>query len=103
MIKSHKGFYQVELAIVSLLDQSSFATRSGTRSDARMTQQTQTVEKAVSLMRMALALLDRVNERCAALHLQHALDVATDQPLLQPGEEIDPDLIKRILGPNRLH
>ena len=54
-------------------------------------------------MRMALALLDRVDERCAALHLQHALDVATDQPPLQPGEEIDPDLIERILGPNRLH
>lgn len=65
----------------------------------RMTQHTQSVETAVSLMRMALALLDRADKRYAALHLQQALDIATDQPPLQPGEEIDPELIEQILCP----
>ncbi len=40
-----------------------------------------TIEIAVSLMRMALALLDRAGEDDAAIRLQHAIDIATRQPV----------------------
>ncbi|GGE97793.1 hypothetical protein GCM10011404_33640 [Sphingomonas prati] len=57
------------------------------------------LETAVALMRMALALLDEAGELSAATHLQHAIDVATDQQPMQQGEEIPPELIERFLGP----
>ena len=65
-----------------------------------MVQQTQTIKVAVSLMRIALALLDRAQEGVAAVHLQHALDLATNQPPMKLGDEIDDELIERILAPS---
>ena len=49
-------------------------------------------------MQMALAILDTEDEADAGCYLQHAIDIVTRQPCLQPGDEIDPDLIDRILG-----
>lgn len=52
-------------------------------------------ETALSLMQRALALYDREGEgsTLAACHLQAAIDAATGAKPLQPGEEIDPDLL----------
>lgn len=61
-------------------------------------QDPRSIDTAVSLMRMALALLDRAGEGVAALHLQHAIDVATGQQPLQEGDVIDEELIERLLG-----
>ena len=44
-------------------------------------------------MRMALALLDQLGETDTAMHLQWAIDIATKQPVMQPGDEIDPKLL----------
>lgn len=61
-------------------------------------------EAALSLMRMALALYDR-NGRgatCAACHLQAAIDAESGARPLQPGDEIDADLLASFgLGPGR--
>lgn len=56
------------------------------------------IDAAVALMQMALAILDAEDEADAGCYLQHAIDIVTRQPCLQPGDEIDPDLIDRILG-----
>lgn len=53
---------------------------------------------ALALMRMALPLLDKAGEGLAACHLQSAIDVATRQAPMRPGEELDPALIERHLG-----
>lgn len=58
-----------------------------------MTEQGSEQSTAVSLMRMALALLDRVGASSSACHLQAAIDDATGAKPLQPGEDIDPDLL----------
>lgn len=52
-------------------------------------------DTALSLMRMALALYDRDGEATttAACHLQTAINAATGAKCLQPGEEIDPDVL----------
>lgn len=44
---------------------------------------------AVSLMRMALALLDRDGEVCAAVHLQRSIDLATDAPVPRTVDEME--------------
>ena len=44
---------------------------------------------AVSLMRMALALLDDAGQGHASLHLQRAIDLATDAPVPRTVEEMD--------------
>ncbi len=53
---------------------------------------------AISLMKMALALLDRDGETYAAIYLQSALDIVQNTPPMQPGEELPPDLVERYLG-----
>lgn len=59
-----------------------------------MTAQQNNLDTAVSLMRMALGLLDRDSRALgAACHLQAAIDDATGAKPLQPGEEIDPELL----------
>lgn len=47
-------------------------------------------QTAVSLMRMALALLDRAGERASvgACHLQAAIDATTGARPMQPGERL---------------
>ncbi|MBB4619644.1 hypothetical protein [Sphingomonas abaci] len=52
-------------------------------------------ETALSLMKRALATYDRNGEgaTAAACYLQAAIDAATGAKPLQPGEEIDPDLL----------
>jgi hypothetical protein len=57
------------------------------------------IETAVVLMRMALALLDAAGEVSAATYLQNAIDVATNEQPMKPGEEIPPEVIERFLGP----
>ncbi|OHC90519.1 MAG: hypothetical protein A2095_13605 [Sphingomonadales bacterium GWF1_63_6] len=42
---------------------------------------------------MALALLDRAEASSTACHLQAAIDNATGAKPLQPGGEVDPDLL----------
>ena len=59
-----------------------------------MVDQARALDTAVSLMRMALALLDQVNEMDAAVHLQWSIDIATKQPIMQPGDELDPELVR---------
>ena len=46
-----------------------------------MTEVKSELTTAVSLMRMALALLDRADAPLAAARLQHAIDIATDAPI----------------------
>lgn len=43
---------------------------------------------AITLMRMALALLDREGRPDAAARLQHAIDTATGEPPMQAGDEV---------------
>lgn len=51
---------------------------------------------ALSLMRMALALLDRCGESTGAARLQHAIDTVERRPIGAPGDsEID-----RVFGPS---
>lgn len=57
------------------------------------------IETAVALMRMALALLDAAGELNVAVQLQHAINVATNEQPMQPGEEIPPEVLERFLGP----
>lgn len=66
-----------------------------------MVDQTPEMRTAVSLMRMALALLDRIEAVHAAAHLQWAIDVATDQPAMKPGDELDPELLDRFIPDRR--
>ncbi|PZU06004.1 hypothetical protein [Sphingomonas sp.] len=44
---------------------------------------------AVSLMRMALGLLDKAGKTTAAAYLQHAIDVAIDAPIPRTVEEVE--------------
>lgn len=53
---------------------------------------------ALSLMRMALPLLDRAGNSWAACHLQQAIDAAEGNPPIQPGDELAPELIDRLAG-----
>ena len=50
---------------------------------------------ALSLMRMALALLDRDGERCGAAYLQQAIDVTARVPIPTSEADIDPELLAR--------
>lgn len=58
-------------------------------------EQSKGLATAISLMKMALALLDDAQEDTAAIHLQHAIDVATREPAMLPGDEISPELEAR--------
>ncbi|WCT75540.1 hypothetical protein PQ455_19485 (plasmid) [Sphingomonas naphthae] len=53
-------------------------------------------KRALVLMRKALALYDQDGEHTttAACHLQAAIDAAIGAKRLQPGEEIDPDVLE---------
>lgn len=51
---------------------------------------------AVSLMRMALALLDLANKPWAACHLQQAIDMAEDKRSLSSVDEFTPELIEAL-------
>lgn len=53
------------------------------------------LKAAISLMRMALALLDKAGASTAAARLQHAIDTATGEPAIRPGDEIDPATFAR--------
>lgn len=57
------------------------------------------MNKAVSLMREALELLDNAGAATPACHLQAAIDAAEDVEPLRPGETISQELEDRILGP----
>ena len=46
--------------------------------------------RAVALMHLALELLDRAGEHCAAAHLQHAISVAEREPLRTQGDDLMP-------------
>jgi hypothetical protein len=59
-----------------------------------MTEQSNELKTAISLMRMALALLDRTGEQHAGCYLQHAISVAEGEEPLREGQEIDPALIE---------
>ena len=52
-------------------------------------------ETALSLMQKALAIYDRTGDGATmiACHLQAAVDAATGAKPLQPGEEIDPEVL----------
>lgn len=43
----------------------------------------------LSLMKMALALLDRDGKKAPACHLQQAIDCYLDKPCSRPGPELD--------------
>lgn len=60
-----------------------------------MVDQPPEMKTAVSLMRMALAQLDRSGALHPAAHLQWAIDVATDQPAMKPADKLDPELLER--------
>ncbi len=44
---------------------------------------------ALNFMKQALELLDNIEERVAALHLQHAIDVLTGAPIPRSDEEME--------------
>ena len=54
---------------------------------------------ALSLMRMAIALLDKAGAVLPACHLQAAIDATEDDRPMVEGDTIDPALEARILGP----
>lgn len=54
-----------------------------------MTEQRSELSTAVSLMKMALALLDKAEETGVAARLQSAIDLAVDAPIARTIEEID--------------
>lgn len=62
-----------------------------------MTEESRELKTAVSLMRMALALLDKGGESVAAARLQHAISSATREPAIRPGDELDADTLNRAL------
>lgn len=45
-------------------------------------------EVAISLMRLALPLLDQAGDTLAAARLQHAIDTALDTPPMGKGEQL---------------
>lgn len=47
---------------------------------------------AVSLMRLALPLLDRSGDTLAAARLQHAIDTAVGTPPMREGDDLEPEL-----------
>ena len=49
------------------------------------------VQVAIGLMRMALALLDKAEERIGAEHLQHAIDTILKHRPMKPGAELSPE------------
>lgn len=51
----------------------------------------------LNLMTMALTMFDNIGETNAAVHLQHAIDVAEGNKPRQPGEDLPPELIERYL------
>jgi hypothetical protein len=63
-----------------------------------MSQMQTSIDAAVTLMQDALGRLDRAGETTAAIHLQHAIDVAMKVPILTPEQELSPELIDRMLG-----
>jgi hypothetical protein len=46
---------------------------------------------ALTLMTMALMMFDNIGETDAAVHLQHAIEVAEGRMPLQPGENLPPN------------
>ena len=64
-----------------------------------MTEETTSFKTAISLMRMALALLDKTGEGASgtACYLQAAIDAATGAQPMQDGDELDPKLVARLL------
>jgi hypothetical protein len=54
---------------------------------------------AISLMRMALALLDRADASSAACHLQAAIDTAEGVAPMVEGDQITDEEEERVLGP----
>lgn len=54
-------------------------------------------DTALALMQEALAIYDQTGDGTTiiACHLQAAIDEATGAKPLQPGEEIDPELLER--------
>jgi hypothetical protein len=54
---------------------------------------------ALSLMRMALALLDKAGASSAACHLQAAIDTAEGVTPMVEGDQISAEEEERILGP----
>ena len=66
--------------------------RPGKRCDVRQRE----LDVAVSLMRMALALLDRVGDTLTAARLQHAIDTAERRGLGPPtADEIEKFMIRQ--------
>ncbi|MBW6533191.1 hypothetical protein KZ820_20815 [Sphingomonas sp. RRHST34] len=57
------------------------------------------VTTATSLMKMALALLDRTDEQSAACHLQAAIDAIEKRGPMLPGDTISEADELRYLGP----
>ncbi len=55
--------------------------------------------EAIALLRRALALLDSGGPSDLAAPLQYLLDLAEGCRPMELGEEIDPELVARILGP----
>ena len=66
-----------------------------------MPSETKTFSTAVSLMKMALALLDKSGAQASvtACHLQSAIDTALGVQPMQVGDDIDPAVIERLLSP----
>lgn len=63
----------------------------------------QNTDTAVSLMKMAIALLDRDGEPLAAAHVQRAIEVVNNVPAMQPGEELSSELIDAFLSSRNPH
>ena len=65
-----------------------------------MTEDSKNFNIAINLMRMALALLDRASEGASetACHLQAALNAAPGAQPMQEGDELDRELVERLLG-----